>query len=52
MIVECNLIGIEIYALGASVDDCVRRGDMAFKFGEVPIRVIVANPLRVVNYAY
>lgn len=46
------MIGIEIYALGAGVDDCVRRSDMAFKFGEVPIRVIVANPLRVVNYAY
>jgi hypothetical protein len=37
---------------GAGVDHHVRRGDMAFKFGEVPIRVIVANPLRVVNYAY
>jgi len=52
MIVECNLIRIEIYALGASVDGCVRRGDMAFKLGEFPIRVIVANPLRVDNYTY
>jgi hypothetical protein len=39
MIVECNLIRIVIYALGASVDDCVWRGDMAFKFREVLIRV-------------
>jgi hypothetical protein len=52
MVVECNLIEIEIYALGAGVDDCIRRGNMEFKFGEIPIRVIVANPLCVINYTY
>ena len=47
------MIEIEIYALGAGVDDRIRRGDMAFKFGEVPIRVvIVANPSHVINYTY
>ena len=46
------MIEIETYALGASIDDCVQRGNMAFKFREVPIRVIVANPLCVVKYAY
>jgi hypothetical protein len=49
MIVGHNLIKIENYTLGAGVDDRVRRDGMAFKFGEVPIRVIVANPI---NYAY
>jgi hypothetical protein len=52
MIVECNLIEIETYALGAGVDDRVRGGDMAFKFREVPIRVIVTDPSRVVNHAH
>jgi hypothetical protein len=51
MIVECNLIEIETDALGAGVDDRIQRVNMALKFGEVPIRVIVANPL-CVNYAY
>ena len=46
------MIEIETYALGAGVDDHIQRGNMALKFGEVPIRVIVANPLHVVNYAY
>ena len=45
------MIEIETYAW-AGVDHRVRRGDMAFKFREVPIRVIVANPLCVVKYAY
>jgi hypothetical protein len=52
MIVECNLIEIEIYALGAGVDDCVRRGDMAFMSREVPIRVIVHQTFGVVNHAH
>jgi hypothetical protein len=52
MIVECNLIEIETYALGAGVDDSIWRGDMALKFREVPVRVGVVNPLRVVNHAH
>jgi len=41
MIVESNSIEIQTNALGASVDDCVGRGDMAFKFGEITIRMVV-----------
>jgi hypothetical protein len=44
MIVECDLIKIKTYALGASVDDHVWRCNMTFEFREITIRMIVTKP--------
>jgi hypothetical protein len=52
MIVECDLIEIETYAFGAGLDDHVRKWDMAFKFGKITIRVIMVDPLCIVNHAH
>jgi len=49
MIVECNSIKIDIYALGASIDDYIRRCDMAFEFREITIRMMVTNPRSIVS---
>jgi hypothetical protein len=51
MIVECNAIKIEIYALGTSIDDRIRRCDMTFKVGEIMIRMMVTNPRSIVSLA-
>jgi len=49
MIVECNAIKIEIYALGTSIDDRIRRCDMTFKVREIMIRMIVTKPPSIVS---
>jgi hypothetical protein len=48
MIVECDLIKIKTYALGASVDDHVRC-NMTFELREITIRMIVTKPPSIVS---
>ena len=39
------------HALGASVDDRIRRCDMTFKMGEIVIRMVVTKPPSIVSLA-
>jgi hypothetical protein len=51
MIVECDFIEIETYALGAGVDDRIWRCDMAFELREIAVRMMVTNPPSIISLA-
>jgi hypothetical protein len=52
VIVESELVDIKTYALGAGINDGIRRRDMAFELGEIAVRMIVKTPCFVIGRAW
>jgi len=51
VIVEGELVDIKTYALGAGINDGIRRSDVAFEFREIAIRMMVKITSSVVDHA-